>query len=82
VSTAEFEADKASLLRMLTDFQADHPHAAAALAALGSTDSSSSGGSSSGAGGMLDGQADLMNIDAVNKGMQVCAGGATVAECS
>jgi hypothetical protein len=74
VSTAEFEADKASLLRMLADFQADHPHAAAALAALGAADSSSSSSSSSSS--VLDGQADVMNIDAVNKGMQVCAAAA------
>lgn len=85
VSTAEFEADKASLLRMLAEFQRDHPQAAAALAALASdtTDSisnSSSNGNSSRAGVVdLDPQAlDTANIDAVNKGMQVCAGRAGV----
>jgi len=53
---------------MLADFQRDRPQAAAALAAVAAADS---GGSSSSAA-LVDPQADIMNIDAVNKGMQVC----------
>lgn len=72
VSTAEFEADKASLLRMLEDFNRDHPQAAAALTALASDSSTSSSSSNSAGVVTLDPQAlDFANIDAVNKGMQV-----------
>jgi hypothetical protein len=77
VSNAEFEADKASLLRMLADFEQDHPQMAAALAkaAAGSSGGGSSGGSSSAgaaaAAGAADTPAELLNTDAVNKGMQV-----------
>lgn len=62
MSAAEFEADKASLMRMLEDFQQDHPHLAAATATAADVTTAASGSSSSSS------SSDALDV---NKGMQV-----------
>lgn len=79
VSTAEFEADKQSLLRMLDEFQRDHPEAlqaavpapAAAPAAgpAGTTELATAAAAAPPAAAASS--ADQLDVDAVNRGMQV-----------
>ena len=66
VSAAEFEADKASLLRMLTDFQRDYSATAAAALAAANSSSSSIVPSAVASSPSLP-----VDIDAINQGMQV-----------
>jgi hypothetical protein len=73
VSSTEFEADKESLLRMLSEFMRDHPEvsttaAAAAGTAAASPAAAASSSSSSSVAGPVEG---LLDSDAVNRGMAV-----------
>lgn len=86
VSNSEFEADKQSLLRMLAEFQQDHPAAAAVAAVINTkaTPAAPTAGPSaastvpaahssidSSSGSLLVGDQLLNDSDAVNRGMQV-----------
>jgi hypothetical protein len=79
VSSSEFQADKESLLRMLSEFMKDHPEvittaaaaAASTTAAAAETSPSAASSSSSStmaAAGAVEG---LLDSDAVNRGMAV-----------
>ncbi|WIA16343.1 hypothetical protein OEZ85_013041 [Tetradesmus obliquus] len=69
VSSSEFEADKESLLRMLSEFMRDHPEAPATAAAA--SPAAAANGSSSSSSSVPGNVESLLDSDAVNRGMAV-----------